>query len=101
MLENLIVALIVALALLVACVKVLPASWRRRAVFALGGGAARQGRMARWFGTESSCASGCETCQACADPADPAAPADGPDAARAPAPDAGPARRVIKLHLQT
>jgi hypothetical protein len=88
MIQELAVGAIVAAAALYAGAKYLPAAWRRRIVFALSGGAG-ESRLARWLGTESSCASGCASCKACA-PGTPEAPLTG-------VPGAG-ARRVIKLH---
>jgi hypothetical protein len=74
MIENLIVALIVALAFVVACAKLLPARWRQHAVFLLARGGATQSKMARWFGTEASCGGGCDSCKACAEPVLPVPP---------------------------
>jgi hypothetical protein len=85
MIENLVVAVIVALAFAYACSRYLPASWRERLVFALARRGYDQPRMARWLHTTSSCASGCDTCKSCADPAPPAEPAQ---------------RRVIKVHTR-
>jgi hypothetical protein len=75
MLENLIVAVIVALAAVYAGAKFLPAGWRRRIVYLLARRGAEQSAMAQWFNTESSCGGGCKSCNACATPsADPAPP---------------------------
>ncbi|HEX9174485.1 MAG TPA: DUF6587 family protein [Telluria sp.] len=91
MIQELAVGAIVAVAALYAGAKYLPAAWRRRIVFALSGGAA-ESRLARLLGTESSCASGCDSCKACATPE---APLTGVPGAAAPG---AAARRVIKLH---
>ncbi|MES2149272.1 MAG: DUF6587 family protein [Pseudomonadota bacterium] len=82
MIQNLAVALIVALAALHACSRYLPAAWRQRIVYVLTRGNARQSFMAKWFRTEASCGSGCETCKACAEPAAPTG------------------QRVIKIHTR-
>jgi hypothetical protein len=84
MIENLIVALIVALAFAYACSRYLPASWRERIVFALTRRGFSQAKMARWLRTESSCGSGCDSCKSCGDPTPPAADA----------------RPVIKVHIR-
>lgn len=84
MLENLLVALIVALSALYAGMKYLPASWRQHIVFALARGGRRQAALARLLDTESSCGGGCKSCNSCADTA-------------APTPSA---LRVIKLKVQ-
>jgi hypothetical protein len=84
MVENLIVAFIVALAFVYACAKLLPARWRRHAVFLLARRGAGQSAMARWFGTEAHCGGGCDSCKACG---------------TAPTPAPTP-RRVIALHVR-
>jgi hypothetical protein len=86
MIENLIVALIVAVAALSVAAKYVPASWRRQALYQLDRRGLAPAPVVRWLGTKSSCGSGCDSCKACADPAD-SAPAPG-------------ARRVIKLHVR-
>jgi hypothetical protein len=85
--QELVVAAVVAVAALYVGAKYLPVAWRRRIVFALSRSEG-ESTLARWLGTESSCGTGCASCKACA-PATPQAPADGAD---------GEHRRVIKLH---
>lgn len=86
--QQLIVALVVAAAALHFCTKYMPAAWRRQAVHAFTRRGYDQDRLARLFNTQSSCGSeGCNSCGSCDDT--PAA-----------APSGGPARRVIKLHVQ-
>jgi hypothetical protein len=80
--QYLVVAVIVALAVVYAASKYLPAGWRQRIVYLLTrGGASAESKVVRWFDTGSSCGSGCDSCKACAEPA--------------PTEDG---RRVIKLH---
>jgi hypothetical protein len=76
MLANAAVALIVLLALLHACSKYLPASWRQQLVLLLVARGVAQERAARWLRTEAGCGSGCNSCKACDAPA-PAAPSNG------------------------
>ena len=68
MIQNLIVAVIVAFAALYVARKYLPASWREKLVYLLARRGASQSKMAQWLNTESSCGSGCDTCKACAEP---------------------------------
>jgi hypothetical protein len=89
--QNLVVALIVAVAALYAAAKYLPRAWREKIVFFLSRRGASQDRMAAFFNTEASCGSGCGSCGSgdggCAPPAlnlETEAPANG--------------RRVIKIH---
>jgi hypothetical protein len=92
-LQNVVVALIVAACFVSVLVRYLPVALRRRLVYALARDGARHARLARWLGTESSCASGCDTCGSCADPAVPAA------SSGAASPGSAPphARRVIPI----
>lgn len=84
MVQQLVVAVVVVLALVYAASKYLPAAWRRRVVYLLTrGGASADSRLVKWFDTGSSCASGCDTCKACEPPAPP---------------ENG--KRVIKLHVK-
>jgi hypothetical protein len=69
MVQNLIVAAIVVVALLYIVRKYLPAGLRQKLVYWLSARGASQTRMARWLNAESSCGSGCDTCKACAEPA--------------------------------
>ncbi|MES2129712.1 MAG: DUF6587 family protein [Pseudomonadota bacterium] len=82
MVQNLVVALIVVLALLHALSKYLPAAWREQIVYALARRGVDQAKAAKWLHTEASCGSGCASCKSCATP-EPAAPTG---------------HRVIKLH---
>ena len=68
MVQNLIVAVIVAFAALYVARKYLPSSWREKLVYLLTRRGASQSKMAKWLNTESSCGSGCDTCKACAEP---------------------------------
>ena len=68
MVQNLIVAAIVVLALLYVVRKYLPAAWRQKLVYRLTARGASQSKMAQWLNTQSSCGSGCETCKSCAEP---------------------------------
>ena len=79
MLEYAIVGLIVAAAAFYAARKFMPAAWRKRLSYRLGGSDAALGRL---LNTDPGCGSGCDTCKACADPAP--AHADG--------------KRVINIH---
>ena len=88
--QDLIVALIVAIAAVYAASKYLPRAWREKIVFVLAAKGLPQGRLASVFNTEASCGSGCGSCgsdSSCAAPAlnlDDDAPASG--------------RRIIKIH---
>lgn len=86
MIQNLIVALIVGLAVLYVAARYLPARLRERIVYALARRGFDQARMARWFNTAAGCGSGCDTCKSCEDPAP------------APAAEQPTGHRVIKLH---
>ena len=81
MIQNLIVAAIVAFAALYVARKYLPRSWRTKLVYLLAARGASQSKMAQWLNTESSCGSGCDTCKACAEPEP-------------------PTERVIKIHAR-
>ena len=91
--QDLVVALIVAVAAVYAGTKYLPRAWRERIVFWLAQRGASQTRMAAFFNTEASCGSGCGSCGSgnggCAAPA---LDLEG----EAPA----PGRRVIKIHAK-
>jgi hypothetical protein len=71
--QNLVVALIVALAAVYAAAKYLPRSWREQIVFFLSARGLHQARLAAFFNTEASCGSGCGSCGSgdggCAPPA--------------------------------
>jgi len=71
--QDLVVALIVAVAAVYAATKYLPRAWRERIVFWLAQRGASQTRMAAFFNTEASCGSGCGSCGSgdggCAPPA--------------------------------
>jgi len=89
--QNLVVALIVAIAAVYAAAHYLPRAWREKIVFFLSQRGASQERMAAFFNTEASCGSGCGSCGSgdggCAPPLnleEDEAPASG--------------RRVIKIH---
>jgi hypothetical protein len=82
MIQNLIVALIVAFAALYVARKYLPSSWREKLVYLLARRGASQSTMAQWLNTESSCGSGCDTCKSCAEP------------------EPEPSERVIKIHVR-
>ncbi|MDB5936732.1 MAG: hypothetical protein JWQ01_4076 [Massilia sp.] len=68
MVQNLIVAVIVAAAALYVARKYMPAGWRQKLVYLLTARGASQSKMAQWLNTQSSCGSGCETCKSCAEP---------------------------------
>lgn len=92
--QNLVVALIVATALVYAAASYLPRTWRERIVYFLSRRGLSQTRLAKFFKTEASCGSGCGSCGSgeggCAAPAlnlEDGAPASG--------------RRVIKIHSHT
>ncbi|MGO4378937.1 DUF6587 family protein [Pseudoduganella sp. RAF53_2] len=87
--QQIIVGLIVAAALLHFCTKYLPAAWRRQIVFVLTKRGFNQDKLAKLFKTESSCGDGCGSCGSCGDAPAEEKPVEG-----------GPARRVIKLHVQ-
>jgi hypothetical protein len=70
MLEYAIVGLIVAVAVLYAARKFMPAAWRKRITYRLGGTGSRLGRM---MNADAGCGSGCDTCKAC-DQTEPGAP---------------------------
>jgi len=92
MLQYLIVAVIVAACALYAAAKYLPLAWRERIVHKLSRGTG-QGWLVKWFGTDASCGSGCDTCGSCET-----------DAAPLPDPrlrgDDEKGRKIIKLHVQ-
>ncbi|MES2760104.1 MAG: DUF6587 family protein [Pseudomonadota bacterium] len=74
MVENLVVAAIVVLALLYVVRKYLPDGLRQKLVYRLTARGASQSKMAQWLDTQSSCGSGCDTCKSCAEPAPAKAP---------------------------
>jgi len=89
--QNLVVALIVAVALVYAAASYLPRAWRERIVYFLSQRGVSQTRLARFFKTEASCGTGCGSC------------GSGSGGCAAPAPggeDDAPAggRRVIRIH---
>ena len=89
--QNLVVALIVAVALVYAAASYLPRAWREKIVFLLVQRGASQARMAAFFKVDASCGSGCGSC------------GSGSGGCAAPAPggeDDAPAggRRVIRIH---
>ncbi|MFC0130956.1 hypothetical protein CR105_05270 [Massilia eurypsychrophila] len=83
MVQNLIVAAIVVVALLYIVRKYLPAGLRQKLVYRLSARGASQSKMAQWLNTQSSCGSGCDTCKSCAEPQAEA-----------------PSGRVIKIHAR-
>ncbi|TWI61519.1 hypothetical protein IP91_04599 [Pseudoduganella lurida] len=89
MLQELIVALIVVVALLQVCRRYLPATLRQRIVYALARKGFDQERMAKLFKTQSSCGDGCGSCGSC----ETKTAADAPQDTKA-------VRRVITLHVQ-
>ncbi|MES2743535.1 MAG: DUF6587 family protein [Pseudomonadota bacterium] len=95
--QQLIVAVIVVGAGLHACTKYLPVAWRRRIVYLLSARGADQRRMAAVFQTQASCDDGCASCTSCGSEG----AASAPSASLAAGVDAGPARRVIRLHVQS
>ena len=64
MLEYVIVGLIVAAAAVWVCMKYMPMALRRRLSVRL----AQHPRVARWFGQQAGCGSGCDTCGTCDTP---------------------------------
>lgn len=103
MLQNVIVAVIVAGALLHFSTRYLPAAWRRRMVDFLARLGANRDRAAKFFKTAPDCGSGCGSCSACGtDDKAPAAAAGGiAEAAAHPVVEgAAPLKRVIPLHVQ-
>jgi hypothetical protein len=93
--QNLVVALIVAIAALYAAAKYLPRTWREQIVFFLTARGLDQTKLAAFFNTQASCGSGCGSCGS-------------GDGGCAPPPlhldaDAAPAKghRVIKIHSRS
>jgi hypothetical protein len=84
--QTLIVAVAVACAALYAAGKYVPLRWRERIVHKLSGGTGK-GWYVKWFGTDASCGSGCDTCGSCETPA-PLPEVD----------DKG--RKIIELHVK-
>lgn len=88
MVQQVIVAVIVAAAVLHFCTKYLPAAWRRQIVYFLSKRGFDQEKAAKLFNTKSSgCGDGCSSCGSCE-----TTPADTTTTA--------PLKRVIKLHVQ-
>lgn len=86
--QTLVVAVVVLVALALLARKYLPAAWRRRLVHVVSRGSGK-GRLAAWLGgAESGCGSGCDSCGTCA-PEQPALPERDAQG-----------RKVIKLHVQ-
>jgi hypothetical protein len=88
MVQYLVVSLIVFVCALYAAAKYLPLAWRERIVHRLSRGTG-QGWLVKWFGTDASCGSGCDTCGSCE---------TGPEAVLPERDTKG--RKVIKLHVQ-
>jgi hypothetical protein len=84
MLQNVVVALIVVVAVLYVGNKYLPARWRQNLLYRLRQRGTGETKLAKWLATDAGCGSGCKTCGSCADT--PAAPENG--------------KKVIKLHLR-
>jgi hypothetical protein len=82
--QELVVALVVAVAAVYVGAKYLPQAWRIRIVNRLSSGGA-ESKLVQWLDTGGSCGSGCKSCNTCETPAEPAAPEGGK-------------HRVIKLH---
>ena len=92
--QNLVVALIVAVAALYAAANYLPRAWREKMVFFLVARGMNQARMAAFFKVDASCGSGCGSC------------GSGNGGCAAPAldlDDDGPVKgqRVIKIHSRS
>lgn len=88
MVQQVIVAVIVAAAVLHFCTKYLPAAWRRQIVYFLTKRGFDQDKAAKLFNTKSSgCGDGCSSCGSCE-----TTPADTTTTT--------PLKRVIKLHVQ-
>lgn len=94
LLQELIVGLIVAAALLHFCTRYLPAGLRQRIVAGLVRCGASEDKMARLFKIAPGCGSGCGSCGSC----DTAAPAAAPEPGAADGVEIK--RRVITLHVQ-
>lgn len=91
--QQVIVALIVALAVLHFCTKYLPAAWRKQIVYFLVKRGFDEQKTAKLFKTTPSCGSGCGSCGSCGPtPASSAAPSTDSTST--------PHKRVIKLHVQ-
>lgn len=96
--QQAIVGVIVAAALLHFCSKYLPAAWRQRIVYWLTRRGFDQAKMARLFKTSSGCGDGgCSSCGSCATPAASGALDDGAAASTS---SSSSARRVIPLHVR-
>lgn len=65
MLEYIVVGVIVAAAAFYAARRFMPASWRRRMAYRLGG---RESKLANLLNPDPGCGSGCDSCKACAEP---------------------------------
>jgi hypothetical protein len=89
--QQVIVAVIVAVAVLHFCTKYLPAAWRRQIVHFLVKRGFDEQKTAKLFKTTASCGDGCGSCGSC-DTTPAAAPSDTANST--------PHKRVIKLHVQ-
>lgn len=104
MLQNLIVAIIVLLALLHVCRRYLPAALRRGWAHALARRGLNATLLARLFGVREGCGDGCGSCGGCDSGAQ--GQGKGGSAAAGTAGQGGsgaagtPSARVIKLHIQ-
>ena len=90
--QQVVVAVIVAAALLHFCTKYLPAAWRQQIVYWLTRRGFDQAKMAALFKTKSSCGDGCSSCGSCDTPA----ASDGSPSSSSPT----SAKRVITLHAR-
>ncbi|WP_295991066.1 DUF6587 family protein [Rugamonas sp.] len=98
--QQVIVGIIVAAALLHFCSKYLPAAWRQQIVYFLTRRGYDQTRLAALFKTKSSCGDGCASCGSCETPA-PSGAADGAGASTSsPSSSSSKAQRVIPLRVQ-
>lgn len=97
MLQNLLVALIVLLALLHTCRRYLPAALRRRWATALSRRGYDARLLSRLFGLRDGCGDGCSSCGGC-DSA--GAGSQGGSAAPGNGQPGKPGARVITLHVQ-
>lgn len=102
MLQNLIVALIVLLALLQLCRRYLPVALRRGWANALAQRGLNAALLARLFGVRDGCGDGCGSCGGCdSGPQGKGGSASGGAAGQGGSATSGtPSARVIKLHIQ-
>ena len=89
--QQMIVAVIVAVAVLHFCTKYLPSAWRQQIVYFLVKRGFDEQKTAKLFKTTASCGDGCGSCGSC-DSTPAAAPSDSSNST--------PLKRVIKLHVQ-